>query len=132
MQVLQGNISLKQPHYIQMSDGSLLINPVQFDDGGKYVCRVSNEEGEVSKELRLRVRKTEEVCGRRMSEEFNGSGNEIWQRNKRVADGEVVAGIHEWPWQVSGGGGREGGRGGGGGHERERERERGRKGRGGA
>ena len=93
-----------QPHYIQLLGGSLLINPVQFDDRGKYICRAKNREGEVTGEVRLRVRKTEEVCGRR-SREVESSGNGSGEQNlrtKRVVEGEVVAGVHEWPWQVAG------------------------------
>ena len=109
-----------QPHYIQMSDGSLLINPVQFEDRGQYVCRASTGKGpgaEISKEVRLRVSKMEEVCGRRsqwMGNSGSGSGSQddeeeershVQQlkrrrRRKRVAYGEVVAGAREWPWQV--------------------------------
>ena len=100
-----------------MADGSLLINPVQFEDRGKYVCRARNGEGpgaEITGEVRLRVIKTEEVCGRRSQGVGSGSGSghidvgggeehqrkRRSRRRKRVADGEVVAGAHEWPWQV--------------------------------
>lgn len=95
-----------QPHYVKMADGSLLINPVQFEDRGRYVCRVSNRVGVVSRDVRLRVTKMEEVCGRRsVAEGGSGSGigdegEEVHQRTKRVVDGEASAGVHEWPWQV--------------------------------
>ena len=106
-----------QPHYVQMADGSLLINPVQFEDRGKYVCQSSNGEGpgaEISAEVRLRVTKMEEVCGRQSQGVVSGSGSghidvggeedhrrrRRRRRRKRVAYGEVVTGAHEWPWQV--------------------------------
>ena len=130
MQVLESHV-LHQPHYVQMADGSLLINPVQFEDRGKYVCRASSGDGpgaaEISAEVRLRVTKMEEVCGRQSHWTGNGSGSSTSsdvekeeqaeeegrrkrrRRRKRVADGEVVANANEWPWQV---------------RERERERER--------
>ena len=117
MQVLESR-NMHQPHYVQMADGSLLINPVQFEDRGKYICRASSGEGpgtaEISTEVRLRVTKMEEVCGRQSQGTGNGIGSsgdiegeeqqegrwERRRRRKRVADGEVVAGADEWPWQV--------------------------------
>jgi hypothetical protein len=95
-----------------MADGSLLINPVQFEDRGKYICRASSGEGpraaEISAEVRLRVTKMEEVCGRQshVTGSGSGSGGHVEEeraeegRRKRVAEGEVVANAEEWPWQV--------------------------------
>ena len=107
---------MHQPHYVQMADGSLLINPVQFEDRGKYVCRASSGEGpgaaEITTEVNLRVTKMEEVCGRQSHMTGSGSGSDVEveeraeeqgrrrRRRKRVADGEVVANADEWPWQV--------------------------------
>ena len=100
-----------QPRYLQLPDGSLLINPVQVEDRGVYVCQAANEGGEVTEEVRLRVRKMDEVCGVRdgskvdkMEDGSGGSGEEKnhFQRKKRIAYGEAVDGIHEWPWQVGG------------------------------
>ena len=98
-----------QAHYVQLADGSLLINPVQVEDGGVYVCRAANQGGEITEEVRLTVRKSEEVCGVRdsskvdkMEDGSGGSGEEKnhFQRRKRIVYGEAVDGIHEWPWQV--------------------------------
>ena len=109
---------MHQPHYVQMADGSLLINPVQFEDRGKYICRASSGEGsgaaEITTEVKLRVTKMEEVCGRQshVTGSGNGSGGHVEveeraeeegrrrRRRKRVADGELVANANEWPWQV--------------------------------
>ena len=101
---------MHQPHYVQMADGSLLINPVQFEDRGKYVCRASSGEGpgaaEITAEVKLRVTKMEEVCSRQSHVTGSGSGSDVEveerrrRRRKRVADGEVVANADEWPWQV--------------------------------
>ena len=90
-----------------MPDGSLLINTVQLNDQGKYLCRATNSEGEVTEEVRLRVKKTQEVCGtndNKIRSEVDGSGSgsekEHQQRRKRIAYGEAVDNAHHWPWQV--------------------------------
>lgn len=96
-----------QTHHFHMPDGSLLINTVQLNDQGKYLCRATNSEGEVTEEVRLRVKKTQEVCGtndNKIRSEVDGSGSgsekEHQQRRKRIAYGEAVDDTHHWPWQV--------------------------------
>ena len=103
---------MHQPHYVQMADGSLLINPVQFEDRGRYVCRASSGEGpgaaEITTEVRLSVTKMEEMCGRQsyLTGSRSGSSVEVEEgrrrrrRRKRVAAGEVVTNADECPWQV--------------------------------
>ena len=75
-------------HCEQLDGGSLKINSVRFQDRGLYQCAVQGTS--LVSSVRVRVTAVTEVCG-----EVEGV------RGRRVAEGQVVDGAKQWPWQVS-------------------------------